>query len=355
MEDLEVSNLHAALSELPLTIERVELEALDMATSGGWTRKSTVVHLHGGDHDGQGEDVTYQAEEQEAFQARNLASELAGSFTLASFSRRLDALRLFPRQPADTKATLFRRWAFESAALDLALRQAGRSLASVLGREPKPLTFVVSTGLGDPASLAPLERVLKRWPEARFKIDFNSSWTPVLVKELAATGAITTVDLKGHYHGPYSGPAADADLYRMVAEGLPDAWLEDPGWTDATREALAPHLDRVTWDAPISSLADLLRLDVEPKVVNVKPSRFGFLAELLRFHEYCEARGIACYAGGQFELGVGRGQAQLLASLFHAEADNDLAPGVFNRDVLPDEVPVSPLKPSTDEPGFRWS
>jgi hypothetical protein len=36
-------------------------------------------------------------------------------------------------------ALRFRNWAFESAALDLALPQAGRSLHDVLGLEPRPV------------------------------------------------------------------------------------------------------------------------------------------------------------------------------------------------------------------------
>ena len=59
---------------------------------------------------------------------------------------------------------LYRRWAFESAALDLALRQAGTSLAAALGREARPVTFVVSLRLGEPATLEPVTRRLERYP-----------------------------------------------------------------------------------------------------------------------------------------------------------------------------------------------
>jgi hypothetical protein len=45
-------------------------------------------------------------------------------------------------------ALRFRNCAFESAALDLALRQAGRSPHDVLGLEPRPVRFVNSLGLG---------------------------------------------------------------------------------------------------------------------------------------------------------------------------------------------------------------
>ena len=88
---------------------------------------------------------------------------------------------------------LYRRWAFESAALDLALRQAGRSLADVLGREARPLNFVVSMRLPPPDHEGPetadrLLALLERYPGTRFKLDPTNAWTQELVDELAATG-----------------------------------------------------------------------------------------------------------------------------------------------------------------------
>ena len=61
-------------------------------------------------------------------------------------------------------------------------------------------------------------------------------------------------------------------------------------------------------------------------MVNVKPSRFGGLRELCDAYDYCDERGIRAYGGGQFELGVGRGHIQYLASLFHPDTPNDVAP-----------------------------
>ena len=43
-----------------------------------------------------------------------------------------------PRSPSGRLLRRFRNWAYESAALDLALAQAGRPLHDVLGREPRP-------------------------------------------------------------------------------------------------------------------------------------------------------------------------------------------------------------------------
>ncbi len=87
--------------------------------------------------------------------------------------------------------------------------------------------------------------------------------------------------------------------------------------------------------------------------LNVKPSRFGCLAELFRVYEYCQARGIQMCGGGQFELGPGRGQAQYLASLFHPDAPNDLAPGVYNEPSQVPDPPESPLAVRPAREGFR--
>ncbi len=82
-----------------------------------------------------------------------------------------------------------------------------------------------------------------------------SSWDDELVAELAATGAIDSVDLKGQYEGTVVDQPADPALYRRVIEALPDAWIEDPAVTDDTRPILEPHAARITWDAPIHSVA----------------------------------------------------------------------------------------------------
>ena len=65
----------------------------------------------------------------------------------------------------------------------------------------------------------------------------------------------------------------------------------------------------------------------------MKPSRFGGLRRLTTCYDYLAERGIGAYGGGQFELGPGRGQIQYLASLFHPDTPNDVAPGGYN---LPD-------------------
>jgi hypothetical protein len=73
---------------------------------------------------------------------------------------------------------------------------------------------------------------------------------------------------------------------------------------------------------------------------------------LFDFYDACDRKGIALYGGGQFELGAGRAQIQLLASLFHPDAPNDVAPAGYNTPEPVAGLPTSPLVLSP-EPGFR--
>jgi hypothetical protein len=114
-------------------------------------------------------------------------------------------------------------------------------------------------------------------------------------------------------------------------------------------------MDRVTWDAPLESLADIERLEHKPPAINSKPSRFGSLQELMSVYEYCDREEIAVYGGGQGELGVGRQQIQYLASLFHPDTPNDVAPSGYNDPSVPDGLATSPLEPKPADAGFRWA
>ena len=186
----------------------------------------------------------------------------------------------------------YRRWAFESAAADLALRQAGRSLADVLGREPQPVNFVVSLRLGEPPSAEPVTRRLAAYPGLQFKLDYSPAWDEELLAALAATGAVESIDFKGAYKGTVVDVETVPELYRRCAEVFPEAWLEDPDLTDpAADEALRPHRDRITWDAPIHGVEDIEALPFQPRTINVKPSRIGSWKKLLHTYEWCAERG----------------------------------------------------------------
>src|SRR3954453_12449586 len=153
---------YSRVAELPLVVERCELLPLARDTSGGFTKVSIVVRLTGGGHQGEGEDITWdQIDQIEQLRRAGDLAWLRGRRTVEEFSTLLGLADLFPVEPIRDSARFYRRWAFESAALDLALRQSQLSLEDAIGRVSKPLTFVVSTRIGDPASLAPLRALLR--------------------------------------------------------------------------------------------------------------------------------------------------------------------------------------------------
>jgi hypothetical protein len=342
------------LAGLPLRIDDYALERLERDVSTGFTRVSTVIRLRGGSDEGIGEDVTYDAVDHDILQHAGPVLALAGARTLGEFCDHLEGLDLWPEPPRREPSRLYRVWGYESAALDLALRQAGTTLHAALGIEPRPVSFVVSLRLGEPASLEPVTRRLERYPSLRFKLDPTNDWTPAIVEGLVATGAVDSVDFKGLYEGTIVDSHAGPELYELVVGAFPDAWIEDPKLTAEIDGLLRPHRDRITWDAPIHGIADIDALPFPPRMVNIKPSRLGPLRSLFGAYEYCDRNGIGMYGGGQFELGPGRGHIQYLASLFHADTPNDVAPGGYNDPSVPAGLPDSPLAVQAHETGFRW-
>lgn len=344
------------LADLPVTIYGYDLEPLEMNVSSGFLRKSTVIRLHGAGESGIGEDVTYDAVDHEILQAAGAGHDLTPAGTVGEFAALAAGLDLFPEAPQREVSRRYRRWAFESAVLDLALRQAGRPLHEVLGRTPRPLTFVLSLRLEEPPTLEPVRARLALYPALRFKLDPTPSWDEALIAGLVATGAVDSVDFKGLYKGTVVDAPADPVLYARVAEAFPDAWMEDPDLeAPGIDDVLRPHRDRVTWDANIHSVDDIESLPFPPRMVNIKPSRFGSLEALCAGYDYCEAHGIGAYGGGQFELGPGRGQIQYLASMFHPDTPNDVAPSAYNDPAPGPGLPASPLPPAPSATGFRWS
>jgi L-alanine-DL-glutamate epimerase-like enolase superfamily enzyme len=345
--------LYDLVRDLPLHVDAYVLDAHELVVRADFTRKTTVVRLRGGGEEGLGEDVTYDAAAQEAQQARGTILPLAGEWTVDAFSRHLAGLPLFDEEPDRHEFLDYRRWAFESAALDLALRQAGRSLGEVIGRAARPVTFVASGGLGTPPSTYRLRAFLSRYPGLRFKLDARPEWTDEIFEELRELECVDSIDLKGQYSGTVVDNPPDPQLYRRVIETFPDAWIEDPALTPETLPLLESIADRVTWDAVIHSIEDIAELRWPPRTVNVKPSRFGTVERLFAAYDYCEENGIGAYGGGQWELSVGRGQIQLLAALFHPETPNDVAPGGYNANEPPADLPGSPLTVRPRPTGFQ--
>jgi hypothetical protein len=347
-------SLYDRLADLSLVVEGHDHRRHERSPRPEFTRATTELRLHGLGATGTGEDVTYEAEDHDAFVAAEDAGAFdgvfAGEWTFGEFADHLDGVELWPEPPERETSRNYRRWAVESAALDLALRQADTTLGAALGRDYDPVRFVVSTRV---ESMDRIETLLGVDPEAEFKLDPEPDWDEGLFADLAGTGRVRIADLKGFYEGTTVDVPADPDLYRLTVESFPDAVIEDARWTDETRPILEPEADRLSWDAPIHGVPDVEALPVEPRWLNVKPSRFGTVESLLDCIEHCLDRDVSLYGGGQYELGPGRSHLQVLASLFYPDTPNDVAPSDYNEADPPGDLAGSPLE-ITDPVGLSW-
>jgi L-alanine-DL-glutamate epimerase-like enolase superfamily enzyme len=338
------------VAELPLVVEGYSLEKLDGNSLFGFDRVTTQYRLSGAGTDGVGEDVGLFDENAEKLHAEGPYLDLAGAWTLGSFVEHLATVDQWKVAPPEWEmARAWRNWAFESAALDLALRQAGETLPAALGRPVSPLRFVNSLGLGDPASIDGIARRVALNPSVGFKLDAAPDWTPAVVDELVGLGCVATVDFKGRYGLPVEDEAALVEMYRVVLASFGDALFEDPHELPEVEALLDPVRDRLSFDAPIHRVGD-----ITTRTINVKPSRIGGLRPLLEIYEWCATEGVAMYGGGMGEVGIGRGQVELLAALFHPDTPNDVAPSAFNAVEPVDGLPGSPLVLDGLVPGFRW-
>jgi hypothetical protein len=271
----ESGSTYAHVTGLPLVIERCELRPLVRDTSGGFTKVSIVVRLTGGSHVGEGEDITWdQIDQIEFLRAGGDLAWLQGTRTFDEFSRLLGLANLFAVAPIRDSARQYRRWAFESAALDLALRQNGRSLQAAVGRAARPVTFVASVRIGDPPSLLPLNVRLGVEPAVALQAGPDGRLGDDLVGELARLGCVDVIDLKGRYRNAAVAMDAEPGLYRRVIEGLPERGSRTRG-SSRRPGLLESHRERITWDEPIHSIADIEGLPWRPRMLNLKPARFG--------------------------------------------------------------------------------
>lgn len=351
--------MYDSVADLPLVVDSVTTERRERDTSSGFTRATTVVTLAGDGEHGCGEDVTYTTEAHDPDRWAELSLDVAGEYTLDTFSSLLADTDFFTAPSEQEVFHSYRRWAFESAALDLALRQADTTLSARLDRQVDPVSFVVSTRLTDADSDEPptTDRI-HQWldvdPTLTFKTDPTPDWPSDVIDDLAATGAIRTLDFKGHYEGTEVENPADPELYERLLTAFPDAIVEDPALTEETRPLFDEHEERVSWDAPIHGIDDIEALPFEPSWLNIKPSRFGSVESVLDAIDYCEQRDIQLYGGGQFELDVGRRHIQLLAGLCYPDGPNDVAPSAYNDPEPNPDLPPSPLEITEVDAGFGW-
>ncbi len=337
-----MESLWPRLAELPLVVESCEYDRLHAVLAHEFQRVTTHVRLVGAGADGLGEDVSVHVEDGSSLHETQPALPLAGEWTLAGFC---DHLATLDRGPS-------RRSGRRPALSQLGVRVGGAGPRVAPGR-PRACTTCSASSRGRCASStrwalasSPRSSTCAGGSTARRACASSSTrrrpGRRALVDEVAATGAVDTIDFKGQYGFEVKDPQALGALYDRVLAAFPDAYLEDPHDLPEIAERLGDHVERVSYDAPIHSAEDIGATPLPARVVNVKPSRIGSLRALFEVYARCARERRPMYGGGMGELGVGRGQIELLAALFHADAPNDVAPSAYNEDDPPGESAGQP-------------
>ena len=251
-----MTDLWTAVKDLPIAIESSSFEALvPTGPTGREDFSTTQLRLRGRGEEGIGEQVGL-ADAQESLRASDFP--LIGTWaTLEEFLAHLDAIEMWPEPPEYELQRSWRRWTFESAAVDLALRQSSTGLPEVLARTPRPVRFVNSFGLGDPPDADKVAAGRAMHPTVGFKLDVVPSWTQGIMDRIAAVEGVTTIDFKGQYGLEVADDAALVAMYERTLATFDEVVFEDPHDLPAILALLTPIADRVSYDAPITSVESL--------------------------------------------------------------------------------------------------
>ena len=227
--------------------------------------------------------------------------------------------------------------AVQTAVLDAQLRVAGMSFGAFLGAVRPMVPAGVSVGIMDsvPELLAAVESYLDAG-YLRIKLKIEPGWDVEAVRavrERFGDGVLLQVDANTAYSLSDARHLARLDPFDLllIEQPLPEDDLR--GHAALARVVRTP----ICLDESITSAraaADAIALGA-CAIVNVKPGRVGGYLEARRIHDVCAANGIAVWAGGMLETGLGRAANVALAALpgFTLPGDTSASDRYFSRDV----------------------
>jgi o-succinylbenzoate synthase len=227
--------------------------------------------------------------------------------------------------------------AVQTAVLDAQLRVAGMSFGSFLGAVRPTVPAGVSVGIMDsiPELLAAVESYLDAG-YLRIKLKIEPGWDVEAVRavrERFGDDVLLQVDANTAYSLSDARHLARLDPFDLLLIEQPLAEDDVRGHAALARVVRTP----ICLDESITSAraaADAIALGA-CAIVNVKPGRVGGYLEARRIHDVCAANGIAVWAGGMLETGLGRAANVALAALpgFTLPGDTSASDRYFSRDI----------------------
>ena len=224
-----------------------------------------------------------------------------------------------------------------TAVLDAHLRTCGTPLGFLLGAVKDRVPAGVSVGIMD--SVPQLLDAVAGYLDAgylRIKLKIEPGWDvePVrAVRERFGDGVLLQVDANTAYTLADARHLARLDPFDLllIEQPLPE---DDLRGHALLRDRLQTP---VCLDESIISAraaADAIALGA-CEIVNIKPGRVGGYLEARRIHDVCVAGGVAVWAGGMLETGLGRAANVILAALpgFTLPGDTSASDRYYARDI----------------------
>jgi O-succinylbenzoate synthase len=225
----------------------------------------------------------------------------------------------------------------EFAVWDLFGRAQGKSLVSMLGGVRDCVAVGVSVGIQP--DIDTLLKVVGAYIDAgyrRIKLKIKPGWDiePTRAVRQRWPGILLQVDANSIYHLSDADHLAALDDFGLllIEQPLPHDDIFD-------HAKLQPRFKTpICLDESIVS-PDHARWAIELKacrVINIKPSRIGGLADARRIHDLCQEANIPVWHGGMLETGIGRTFSVAMASLPNFKLPGDISANdrYFKRDIV---------------------
>ena len=339
-----------------MRIERLELRTLRLPlvryfeTSFGrvYDRQFLLVTVEGEGERGLGECVAdanpyYSAETTGT--AWHVISEFLAPLVLG---KRIDHPREVYAALAPIRGNQMAKAAVEMAVWDLAARQRGVALSTLLGQGQGALRQSIESGvsIGIQDSLDELLERIEIERAAgyrRVKIKIKPGWDVDAVARVR--DRFPDLPLMVDANAAYT--SADADhLAALDRYGL--MMIEQPlDYDDIGDHAVLQRQLKtaVCLDESIKSV-NIAREAIAAgacRIINIKPGRVGGFSESIRLHDLCAAHGIPVWHGGMLESGIGRAANIHLSTLPNFSLPGDIAASkrYFDPDLIDPPIEVA--------------
>ncbi len=233
----------------------------------------------------------------------------------------------------------------EMAMWDLAATQEGVPLSRLLGGDRDRIACGVAIGL-HPSTGALIERIEEelRGGYQRVKLKIK----PGRDVEIAEAVRARFPELPFMLDANSAYALAQASVFERIDATRPTMIEQPLAHDDMIDHAELQKLIRtpICLDESIRHAEDARKAIAigATRVVNIKPGRVGGLAEAVRVHDACRAKGVPVWCGGMLEMGIGRAHNVHLASLPGFSLPGDIAASTryFETEIIGEPFEVDP-------------